>query len=304
MLQKRTHIIQTFFIQRLLSLAGSLSWEFAYKIGHGVGLVLYYSGVRKKIAMVNLDIVYGNTKTVKEKKSIYKKSLINLGHVDINYLRLPYLDSRFWAENCKITNEKELKRLVSRKTGIVFVVGHLGMWDLGIGKLGHSGFNISVIGKKIKNPVINELVLDTRRRLKTGILRNKNIMDAVLEILNAKNIVVMAIDQNLRRSKGIYLDWMGRPASSIKSASYVVKKTGASVLSGYMVQNGPKDFEVMIGDEITWEEYPEDPEKELVINSQKQADVVQKIILEKPELWFWLHKRWKFHPDKTLDPYL
>ncbi len=304
MLKKRAHIIQTFFLQRLLSLAGSLSWELAYKIGHGIGLILYYSGVRKKIAMVNLNIVYGNTKTVEEKKNIYKESLINLGHVAINYLRLPYLDSRFWEENCKITNEKELKRLVSRKTGILFIAGHLGMWDLAAGKLGHSGFNISVIGKKIKSPVINELVLDSRRRMKAGVLRNKNIMDAVLDILNAKNMVAMAIDQNFRSSKGIYLDWMGRPASSVRSASYVVKKTGVSVLNAYMVQNGPKDFEVIIGDEITWEKYPEDPEKELVINSQKQADAVQKIILEKPELWFWLHKRWKLHPDKTSDPYL
>ncbi|MBC2703070.1 hypothetical protein [Desulfobacula sp.] len=304
MVKKTMYDIQIFFIKQLLLVTNSLSWEFSYKLGHLLGLIIYYSGFRKKVAMVNLDIVYGNTKTQKHKQNILKKSSINLGHVVINYLRLPYVESSFWKKNCRITNEKTLKKLLAKKKGVAIISGHFGMWDLGIGKLGHSDYNFSVIGKRIRNQAINEMVLDSRKRLKMRNLMNKNVMDTIINILKNGGIVGIAVDQRIQKSKGVFLNWMGRPASSVKSTSYIVRETGASVLSAYMVQHGPREFELIIGDEITWEKYPEDPEKELLINSQKQADVVQKFILKKPELWFWMHKRWKIHPDKKSNPYL
>jgi len=69
------------------------------------------------------------------------------------------------------------------------------------------------------------------------------------------------------------------------------------------VQRGPKEFEFVVGDEISWESFPEDSEKELAINAQKQSDAIQKWIYQQPEQWFWLHKRYKTQPEGTPNPY-
>ena len=56
-------------IQLLLWFARSLSWKWAYRIGTGIGLLLYSVRLRRNIAMVNLDIVFGDLKSRKEKNA-------------------------------------------------------------------------------------------------------------------------------------------------------------------------------------------------------------------------------------------
>ena len=58
-----------------------------------------------------------------------------------------------------------------------------------------------------------------------------------------------------------------------------------------------------LGEELPWLECPEDSEKELTMNNQNQADAVQKIILQYPEHWLWIYKRWKVCPDGETNPY-
>ncbi|OQY06888.1 MAG: hypothetical protein B6I22_04315 [Desulfobacteraceae bacterium 4572_123] len=113
----------------------------------------------------------------------------------------------------------------------------------------------------------------------------------------------MALDQNMKRSVGIFINWMGRPACSVRSPAYVAFKTGAPVLAGFMRQLGPDEFELVIAEEVEWENWPDDPEKEILINTQKQADVIQKIIYENPELWLWIHQRWRNQPRGMKNPY-
>jgi len=96
---------------------------------------------------------------------------------------------------------------------------------------------------------------------------------------------------------------MGKTASCVRSAAYVVRETGAAAVYGFMIQHGPEEFEMIIKDEITWESIPDDPDQELLVNSQKQSDALQSLILEYPHLWFWIHQRYRLQPEGTPNPY-
>jgi lauroyl/myristoyl acyltransferase len=72
-------------INALVSIVKRLSWGAAYQLGKAIGLLMYLLRIRRKIAMTNLDIVYGAKKPFAEKEKIYKASLINFGKLAVNY---------------------------------------------------------------------------------------------------------------------------------------------------------------------------------------------------------------------------
>jgi len=167
---------QKFFIHSMLTFIRSLSWNTAYLLGSLIGRCLFLLKIRSHVALTNLDIVYGGTKSKKEKMAIYKKSMINFGNVIINYMRLPVQGESFWRNHCELINEDVLKTAFNKKKGVVFIGGHIGMWDLAGGKVGMSGYPASVVAKKIKNPVIDKLVYDARFSMNVGGIANKNTM--------------------------------------------------------------------------------------------------------------------------------
>ena len=76
------HYVTRIFIRLLLASAQRLSWKWAYRVGTGIGTLLYKLKIRRDVAMINLDIVYGDKKSAMEKEWIYKESMLNLGKGD------------------------------------------------------------------------------------------------------------------------------------------------------------------------------------------------------------------------------
>lgn len=295
--------IQAILLKTATGFIRRLSVNAAWHLGTLIGIILYFIKLRGHVAAVNLDIVYGDSKSEPEKMAIYKASLKNFGHVIVNYLRLPFAGEVFWTNHCEFTNEAVLKTAINRKKGVLFVGGHIGMWDMAGGKVGMSGYPTSVVAKKIGNPAINRFVGDARASMNMGQIANKNTMARILESLKRGEAIVLAIDENMKKERGVFVDWMGKPASSVKSTAYIAKKSGAAVIPGFMIQKGPDTFQMILGEELEWLNCPGDMERELFINTQNQARAVQDIILQYPELWFWIHKRWKIRPEGEENPY-
>ncbi|ODS37829.1 MAG: hypothetical protein A7316_08945 [Candidatus Altiarchaeales archaeon WOR_SM1_86-2] len=299
----RGHYYSRIIITTLIFFARRLSWGSAYRIGTWIGKLFYYFRVRRNVAMTNLDIVYGDKKSTEEKDHIYRESMINCGRLIINYMRLPYMDESFWRDKCEWKNEYVLQEALNRKKGALLISGHIGMMDLAGGKLGMSGYPVAVVGKRIRNPVLDKLFVDIRNSMNLGTIKHRDSMKRILEGIRRGEAIAMALDQNMKPSQGVFINWMGRIASSVRSAAYVAKKTGAPVIAGYLFQKGPDRFELVATEEVHWEPYPDDPEKEILMNTQKQSDAIQKIIYEHPELWFWIHRRWKVQPEGVPSPY-
>jgi len=286
------YFFSTIALKAIRTFSSSISYKFAYNFGGFLGKLLYLFKARKKVAMKNLDIVFGDTKTQKEKNKIYKECFINVGRYAINFFRLPFLPPSFWNKYCEFENEQALLNAFNKKKGVILIGAHIGMWDLACGKLGASGYPVALIGKNISNPAVQHCVCETRRRMNFASLKNRGVLKQIVDELHAGGGIVMTVDQDMRAHKGVYLNWLGHPAFSVASTAFVAKKTGAIVIPIAMYQTAPEKFVLRVGKEIPWI-HIEDQTEELKINAQNHSDQVQKWIYEAPELWFWLHKRYK-----------
>jgi|GEM_PF-735147 len=297
------HVLTKAFLKGIVYLALRLSWNAAYRIGRLIGLLFYRFNVRRDVAMTNLDIVYGNSRNHQEKENLYRACLINFGLLIINHLRLPYLGESFWKKHCEWKNAHIFTEAARRMKGVVLVSGHIGLMDLAGGKLGMSGYPVSAVARRIKNPAVDEFVVDARNSMNFGTIRHRNSMKRILTGIKQGEAIVFVLDQNVKPTVGVFINWLGRIASTVHAGAYIARKTGAPVIAGYFYQKGPEKFELVFTEEVAWQPCPEDPKKEILLNTQNQANAVQKIIYAHPELWFWIHRRWKTQPEGIPNPY-
>jgi KDO2-lipid IV(A) lauroyltransferase len=255
------------------------------------------------VARTNLDIVYGDRLDAAEKHRIYRASWINFGRVIVNHLRLPYMPPEFWVTQVRFPKLGVLSDLYNAGRGVIMVAGHLGMMDLSGGRLGQGGYPVAAVAKPMRSPSIDKLVVGAREAMNMGTISHRNSARRILKGLRNGEAVIFIIDQNMKRSQGIFVDWFGQPASVSPAAAVFARQTGAPVVAGFLEQKGPKDFVMHMSDPLPWLRVPEAPDTEIVVNTQHQARAYQEFILAKPELWFWIHRRWKIQPDGKKWPY-
>jgi len=280
-----------------------LSWQGVDRFGAAIGWLMYKLRIRRSIAMTNLDIVYGNDKTAAEKEAIYKASLLNLGRHVLNYIVIPRMDDSFWDESFEFENEELLRDAYNRGKGVIFIGGHIGVWEIAAGRVGIAGYPISIVAKRIANPVVEKAIVQSRLKMNLGSVPHRDSMQRVMEGLRRGEGIIMAIDQNMKRSQGVMIDWLGHPASTVRSNAWVARETGAPVVAGYACRVAPGKFKLVVTEEVPWEAHPEDPDMELLINTRNQAKAVERIIYGNPEIWHWIHRRWKVQAEGVPSPY-
>ena len=300
--QIRGQYLTRFFVWSMLRLLRLLSWNNAYRFGTSIGRLLHVLKVRRSIAMTNLDIVFGDGKTPEEKNEIYRKSLLNLGRQVVNYMRIRKMDDEFWQNDFELLNGRIIDEAYNKGRGVILIYSHFGPWELPGGRIAHAGYPISVVAKRLKNSVMERLVVGARRDMNLGTIKHRDAMDRIITGLKNGEGIVMVIDQNMKRSQGVFVQWLGRVASTVKSTAWIARQTGAAVITGYAVQYGPRKFKMVMTEEVPWETH-EDPQQELIVNTQNYARAVEKHIYDMPEQWFWLHRRWKLQPEGVPNPY-
>ena len=279
-----------------------LSWNGADRLGTWIGKAMAALKIRKSIAMTNLDIAFGDRKSLAEKEAIYRASMITLGRHVLDYMRVDKMDDAFWND-FEIEGEELIRDAYNRGKGIIFVGGHIGVWEIAAGRVGMAGYPISIIAKRLANPFSDKFIVDARLKMNLGTVAHRDSMTRIREGLERGEGIIMAVDQNMKRSQGVFVEWMGRIASTVRSNAWVARETGAPVVCGYAYRVSPGKFKLVITEEVPWEPHPEDPDRELLINTRNQVKAVEKVIYEKPELWLWIHRRWKVQPEGEPSPY-
>ncbi|MFC1889304.1 lysophospholipid acyltransferase family protein [Thermodesulfobacteriota bacterium] len=297
------HLITKVLIGLLVFFIRKLSWKGTDRLGACIGYLMYWLKIRKSIAMTNLNIAFSNTKTEEEKDAIYKGSLINMGRHILNYMRVPLMDEKFWSD-FELEGEEKLKEIVNRGKGLVILGGHIGEWEIATSRVGMAGYPVSMVAKRMPNPVIDKFLIDARLDMNQGTIPSKASMDRIIKgIKEHGEAITMAIDQNMMRHRAVFVKFLGRIASVPRSVAWIVRETGAPVITGYSCRIAPGKFKTVLTEEVPWEPHPEDPEEEIRINSRNHARAVEKIIYDNPELWLWVHRRFKVQPEGTPAPY-
>jgi KDO2-lipid IV(A) lauroyltransferase len=151
-----------------------------------------------------------------------------------------------------------------------------------------SGINLAAIYRPLNNIFLNPIMEYIRKKhickiqIKKGISGTKNI----LKKFNEGASIALMIDQ--RVSQGIKCDFFNKKAFTTTIPAQFVKKYGTKIVPIYIERIQGSNFKLKINHPIKF-----DRENSLESITLKLNQILESMIIKKPEQWIWTHNRWK-----------
>ena len=249
----------------------------------------------RKKTLKHLLMVYGQEKSEGEIKMMSKRVFVMIGKNSADILRSVKMnDIVAFKKVVNVTGEDYLKKALQSKKGVIVLTAHVGAFELVGTYLALMDYRPQIIGKMQKDPRLNRLLMDNRRRRGAeAIERGKDTLKVVRN-LKSGGVVAMLIDQDTK-VKSVFVDFMGKPASTPIGAALFALRTGAKVVPVGIHLDDKLQQQLTV--------YPEVP---IVITDNEEADLLTNtLILSKasemlinrdPMQWVWMHERWKTQP--------
>ncbi len=181
--------------------------------------------------------------------------------------------------------------------GVIFVTGHFGSWEVASMALSLKGYKTCVIARPIENPLIEGYVKKHRETQGVQILPKKGAVRGGLKALkNNKNLGIL-IDQDARYY-GIFVDFLGKPASTYSTPAQLSIATGRPVAFVYCMRKGDTDRFKLVLSDVLYPNLEDQRQKEVYRIIQRLTDDLAELVKAYPSRWLWLHRRWKTYPGK------
>lgn len=254
----------------------------------------------------------------RERHELARKSMRWIFEFGVEFLftpRLIRLDS--WTKHVTLKNFEPVLRMLMKADGlregegkgggargvggVVMLTGHYGNWEVLGYLLATLGFGTTSVARPLDNPYLSRWVYGVREKRGQRIVDKAGALTEVSEVLEQGGAVGFIADQNAG-SKGMFVDFFNRKASTYKSIGLAAMRHNAPIVIGYARRRpGKFHFDVGTQDII----YPEDWEREgganpLLYITQRYTKAIEDFVREDPSQYLWVHRRWKSRPKEEL----
>ena len=289
---KLSHLAEYAGLRLLMSLATRLSPVLATRAGDILGdLVFYVTGMRKKLVMEHLGRVYGDTGDGATPRSRARSVYRQLGRTAVEHARLLAGKTSDLRDRLTISGEEHIARARQGGRGVILITGHFGYWELLGATVALLGYPITVVAKKLHNPAVDRLMHAGRERLGMAVTSMDSAAPVMLRALRRNECIGLLADQDAGPG-GVFVEFLGLRASTYQGPALFALRTGAPIVPCFIIRSGPERHRVCFETPIEAVPTGDEP-ADIARTTQAYTDVLARYILDYPDHWFWVHRRWK-----------
>ncbi|UCE86287.1 MAG: lysophospholipid acyltransferase family protein [Deltaproteobacteria bacterium] len=255
-------------------------------------------GTRRRVALENLRVVFP-TWSERRRRQLLRASYAHLGQTvyecfDLDRITREDVRRRVSFEGLEHLDEA---RKHSKPGGVILLTAHFGSFELMAVACGLSGFPVTLVHRTFTNAHTDRMVTAWRERAGVEVLRRKSAARAALRALRKGRLLALPLDQNARRREGIFVPFFGRTASTRDAPARLAMRFECPVVPVFMYRLEDGEHHVVrIGREIEIEPPGDEAEAAVRRNVCRMNRTIESAILEAPEQWLWIHRRWKTQP--------
>ncbi len=248
----------------------------------------------RTIIETNLKFAFGED--FREIKQITKNCYKNLVYfladfIDNQDRSLDYINSKI-----NIINQDIVQNAIATNRAIIFITAHYSNWEILPLVIGGNIAPMTVVGRSLDSKVMNTILKSERERFNITMVDKKGASKELVKALKAKRAVGVLIDQSISLNHGIEVSFFGKRATQTSITSILAKKFDALIIPTFVFSQDEK-YDLKFYEPIEADKNL-DYDTDIQRLSQMQSDIIEKVIREKPNEWFWFHKRWKvFYPE-------
>jgi KDO2-lipid IV(A) lauroyltransferase len=263
------------------------------------GLAYVLLAEDRRVAYANLDIVFGDTRTRREKRRIVRATFHNLARNILSLLWSPRLSKENISQYAEFDEYDRgvYREMQSRGKGVIFICPHYGDWELMSHASGFAGATYTTVMEPTKNPAIEQTISRLRSVSGHSVVHPRFAVVKLFKAVSRGETIGVLVDVNARRGRGgVWLDFFGLPVFNSSAVAELAMRTGAAIMFGYAQELPGQRVRISFGPEIPVANTG-NHEQDVRTTSQRCLDECAKLIRQKPEDWMWTYKRWKRRPS-------
>lgn len=262
---------------------GSLLGRFAFDI----------IGFRRKVTLGNLRARLNGCRDEARLARVGSDCYAGFAMSMVEFARLPLVTADYVRDCIEVEGAEHLDRALEEGKGAVLVTGHFGSWELMGCALVMMGYPITFAIGVQRNPLVQRLMNDLRRRAGIDVIEARSVLSLVRTVKSNK-FVAMLSDQDAG-PEGVFVDFMGAPASTPQGPARLALLTKSPVITGFIIRLDKCRHRITLGAPIRWNPAMNREEAVFYI-TREYTRTLESYVRERPAHWLWGHRRWKSDP--------
>jgi Kdo2-lipid IVA lauroyltransferase/acyltransferase len=293
------HRLEYLIVRALAALARLMPDAMVLWLGALLGRALYtFDGAHRRIAERNLAMAFP-VRSESERQVIAREAFAHFGRLAFQLLKFSTLSKEAMLSRVEFEGEDRARLAYAQGKGVLFFTGHFGFWELQAIVHALRIRPVGVLARALDNARLNELLEHIRQRTGNTVIYRRGTIRRVMRMLQAGEGVAVLIDQHIQGRDAIYVDFFERPAATTSMVAALALRTGAPVLPVFALPLRGGRYRMIY-------EHPvvpprADTEDALREFTQRCTDVLEMYVRRHPELWLWMHRRWRDNGAPTED---
>jgi len=285
------HRIEYALVRMLIAIVRVMPDVLVRASGTLLGLGFYtVDRAHRRIAQRNLAAAFPG-RSDEDRRAIARAAFAHFGRLLFQLLAFSTLSPERMLERVEFEGEDRARLAYAQGKGVLFVTGHFGFWELHAMVHALQIAPIGLLARALDNPYLNGLLEGIRQRTGNTVIYRRGTIRRVMRALGSGQGVAVLIDQHIMSRDAIYVDFFERPAATTSIVAALALRTGAPVVPVFALPLSHGRIRVIY-------EHPVEPprgESEDAVRefTQRCTDVLEMYVRRHPDLWLWMHRRWR-----------
>jgi len=262
--------------------------------GTVLGRAFYaFDRVHRRLAIENLRAAFP-VRSEDECRIISRDMFSHFGRLLVVLLKFSTMRPDQMLARVEFEGEERVIHAHAQNRGVLLYTGHFGFWEINALVHALTLKPMAVLARPLDNTLLHDLLERVRTRTGNSVFYRRGAIRRVLRALEANQAVAFLIDQHMQPSDAVYVSFFNRPAATTSALAALALRTGAPVVPVFALPLPGGRFRMVY--EHAVEPPPADDEHAITEFTQRCTDVLEMYVRRYPELWLWMHRRWRDVP--------
>ena len=275
---------------------GVLRW-IAFPLGW---LVFHLDRRSRAVALANLESAFGERYTTKERERIACRSMQLFGRSFLELFWSPRINNENFATYLRWHDEERFQEILRLKGDrpVIGLTIHFGNFEWGSLLFAYRGIGGYVLMQRFKNDRLTGLFQKLRESSGQKLVTQEKSMVKFFKLLKQGTTVGMLTDLTLKMSEpGVLIETFGLRMWTTVMHGVLQHRTEVPILP-FVTVPAKKGYDVHLLDPIEYS--PTTTPAEI---AQICWDRFEPVIRDRPELWLWAYKHWRYRPAAESERY-
>ena len=279
-------------IRLLVRIIGNIPIGFAEFLSSLLGLLWFRFDKRhRRVTLNNLTHAFGKEMPPDQIEILAKQVFKNLASMLFEMTWSACLSRDQLLSHVEIKGLEHIRKAHAKGRGVLVISGHMGNFEMLMPGLYGTGLKGYAIYRRLNFEPLERFLTPLRERFNVTLIPMRNAAPKVIDSLASGGVVGTMIDQSVDWYSGVFVNFFGRPACTNKEVIKLAMKAQTTVIPLYTIRSNRK-YLIEFLPELPLQ-YTQDPIGDIEVNTQNITNILESVIREYPDQYFWIHNRWK-----------